>query len=268
MQIDNTKLLVMAGPNVIESEEHTLLMATELKKVFSKFEDKIQFVFKVSFDKANRTSYNSYRGLGFDKGMRILKRVKDEIGVPIITDVHEPWQCDKVAEVVDILQVPAFLCRQTDLINAVAKTNKIVHVKKGQFLNAASMIKVVDKLRKFEHTNKVILCERGNMFGYNDLVVDVRNLKWLRGDDNLVSMDITHCLQQPAQKMADGTVKAGGLREFIPLMGKIALVAGVDAIFMEVHNEPDNSLCDAPTQFPLNNLETFLTKLLKLHDIL
>ena len=148
---------------------------------------------------------------------------------------------------VDILQIPAFLCRQTDLIEAAAKTNKIIHVKKGQFLNAQSMIKVVEKFRAFGHTNKIILCERGTMFGYNDLVVDSRNLVWMKSPKNLVSMDITHCLQQPAQQHADGTVKAGGLREFIPLMGKIALVAGVDAIFMEVHDNPEAALCDGPT---------------------
>lgn len=262
MQINKNKFLIMAGPNVIENEEHTLLMASELKKVFEKF-PKFQYVFKTSFDKANRTSVNSYRGLGMDEGLRILQRVKDEYNLPIITDVHEPWQCEPVAKVVDILQIPAFLCRQTDLIEAAAKTNKIIHVKKGQFLNAQSMIKVVEKFRTFGHTNKIILCERGNMYGYNDLVVDTRNLVWLRGPDNLVSMDITHCLQQPAQTDADGTVKAGGLREFIPLMGKIALVSGVDAIFMEVHNNVEEAKCDGPTQWPLDKLEELLKDFLK-----
>ena len=257
MFLEKEKLLIMAGPNVIENEEHTLYMASELKKKFSTF-DKFQFVFKTSFDKANRTSFNSYRGLGMIEGLRILKKVKDIYNLPIITDVHEPWQCEEVAKVVDIIQIPAFLCRQTDLIKAAAKTNKIIHVKKGQFLNANSMLKVVEKLRQFGHTNEIILCERGTMFGYNDLIVDARNLVWMRGEDNLVSMDITHCLQQPAQKQKDGSVKAGGLREFIPLMGKIALVSGVDAIFMEVHNDPDNAKCDGPTQWPLDKLEELL----------
>ena len=257
MQIDEKKLLVIAGPNVIESEDQIINMASNLKEIFNKF-PKFQYVFKTSFDKANRTSVSSYRGLGLEEGLRILKRVKDEFNIPIITDVHEPWQCEPVSKVVDIIQIPAFLCRQTDLIEAAAKTNKIIHVKKGQFLNAASMLKVVEKFRSFGHTNKIILCERGTMFGYNDLIVDSRNLIWMKGSDNLVSMDITHCLQQPAQKHEDGTVKAGGLREFIPLMGKIALVDGVDSIFMEVHDNPNEAKCDGPTQWPLDKLENLL----------
>ena len=267
MQIDESKLLIMAGPNVIESEDHTLKMALQLKNIFSKFAN-FQFVFKTSFDKANRTSFNSYRGLGIDEGLRILKRVKDELNLPIITDVHEPYQCEIVEKIVDIIQIPAFLCRQTDLIKAAAKTNKIIHIKKGQFLNANSMLKVVEKLRSFGHTNKIILCERGTMFGYNDLIVDTRNLVWMKSKENLVSMDITHCLQQPAQKMKDGTVKAGGLREFIPLMGKIAIVSGVDAIFMEVHDKPEKAKCDGPTQFNLNNLENLLMNFDRLNQFL
>ncbi len=254
------KFLIIAGPNVIESENHTLKMAEKLKEIFNKF-DNIDFVFKTSFDKANRTSVNSYRGLGFEEGLNILKKVKDKTGLKIITDVHESWQCKKVAEVVDIIQIPAFLCRQTDLIEAAAKTNKIIHVKKGQFLGAESMLKVAEKLRSFGHTNKIILCERGNMFGYNDLIVDTRNLVWMKGPDNFVSMDITHCLQQPAQKHEDGTIKSGGLREFIPQMGKIAIVSGVDALFMEVHDDPDNAKCDGPTQWPLDKFENLLKEL-------
>ena len=263
MQLDSSKLLIMAGPNVIESEEHILNMAAKLKEKFSKYPN-IQYVFKTSFDKANRTSVSSYRGLGLEEGLRILQKLKDKYNLPVITDVHEPWQCDPVGKVVDIIQIPAFLCRQTDLIEAAAKTNKIIHVKKGQFLNADSMLKVVEKFRSFGHTNKIILCERGTMFGYNDLIVDSRNLVWMKGPENLVSMDITHCLQQPAQKHADGTVKAGGLREFIPLMGKIALVAGVDAIFMEVHDNPETAKCDGPTQWPLEKLEELLDQFMKL----
>ena len=183
MQIDNSKFLIMAGPNVIESEKHTLEMAQKLKTIFEKF-PKFQYVFKTSFDKANRTSVTSYRGLGMEEGLKILQKVKDQYGLPVITDVHEPWQCEPVAKVVDIIQIPAFLCRQTDLIEAAAKTNKIIHVKKGQFLNAQSMIKVVEKFRAFGHTNKIILCERGTMFGYNDLVVDSRNLVWMKGPES------------------------------------------------------------------------------------
>ena len=250
------KFIIMAGPNVIESEEHTLQMADKLKNIFSNF-PYIDYYFKVSFDKANRSSINSFRGIGFENGLKVLKKVKN-MGLKIITDIHEPWQCQPIGEVVDIIQIPAFLCRQTDLIEAAPKTNKIIHVKKGQFLGANSMHKVVEKLRSFGHNNKIILCERGTMFGYNDLIVDTRNLVWMKGDQNLVSMDITHCLQQPGQTMQDGSVKAGGLREFIPMMGKIALICGVDAIFMEVHDDPDKSKCDAPTQFHIEHLDKLL----------
>lgn len=261
MLIEKNKLLIMCGPNVIESEEHTLFMAKKLKEIFNKFLN-IQFVFKTSFDKANRTSYNSYRGLGIKEGLKILKKVKDKLNINIITDVHEPYQVEQVSKVVDILQVPAFLCRQTDLIEAVAKTDKIVHVKKGQFLNADSMLKVVEKLRKFGHKNEIILCERGTMFGYNDLIVDTRNLVWMKSSENLVSMDITHCLQRPAQKMKDGTIKAGGIREMIPYMGKMAIAFDVNGIFMEVHDNPEKALCDGPTQWPLDKLEWLLNFLL------
>ena len=248
---------MMVGPNVIESEEHTLYMASKLKEIFSQYEN-LDFVFKTSFDKANRTSYDSYRGLGIEEGLNILQKVKNQLNLKIITDVHEPWQCEKVANFCDIIQIPAFLCRQTDLIKAAAKTNKIIHVKKGQFFNSDTMIKVVEKLRKFGHKNKIILCERGTMFGYNDLIVDTRNLIRMRTSENDVSMDITHCLQQPSQKDSSGIVKAGGLREFIPLMGKIAIVSGVDAIFMEVHNNPDEAKCEGPTQWPLDKLNDLL----------
>ncbi len=251
----NEKNFVIAGPNVIESEDHVLFMARELKTIFSKYN--VNFIFKVSFDKANRSSLNSYRGVGFDEGLRILKKIKEEVQVPIITDIHESWQAKPVAEVVDIIQIPAFLCRQTDLLKAAAETGKIIHVKKGQFCSADQMHKAKEKIISFGNPN-VILCERGNSFGYQDLVVDPRNLIWLKSDTNLVSMDITHCLQQPAQKMDDGTVKSGGLRELIPWMGKMAIALGVNGIFMEVHDRPDESLCDAPTQWYLDKLEWLL----------
>jgi 2-dehydro-3-deoxyphosphooctonate aldolase (KDO 8-P synthase) len=249
------KFFIMAGPNVIESEEHVLTMARELKEIFGKYN--INFIFKTSIDKANRSSLNSYRGLGFEEGLRILKKVKSELNIPIITDVHESWQAKPIAEVADIIQVPAFLCRQTDLLKAVAETGKIIHVKKGQFCSADQMHKCKEKIIAFGNPN-VILCERGNSFGYQDLVVDPRNLIWLKSDTNLVSMDITHCLQQPSQKQADGTVKCGGYRDLIPYMGKMAIALGVNGIFMEVHDNPDESKCDAPTQWPLDKLEWLL----------
>jgi len=245
----------MCGPNVIENEEQTLFMARQLSSIFKNYD--VNFIFKVSFDKANRSSINSYRGPGIEKGLQIMKKIKDEMNIPIITDIHEPWQAKLVAEVVDILQIPAFLCRQTDLLKAAAETGKIIHVKKGQCFSSDVMHKCKEKLIEYGNPN-VILCERGSMYGYQDLVVDPRNLIWLKSELNLVSMDITHCLQKPAQKMDDGTVKAGGLREMIPYMGKMAIALGVNGIFMEVHHNPDKSLCDAPTQWPLKKLEWLL----------
>jgi len=245
----------MCGPNVIESEEQTFNTAKKLKEIFSKYN--VEFIFKVSFDKANRSSLNSYRGVGIERGLEILKRVKDELGVSIITDIHESWQAAAVSEVADIIQIPAFLCRQTDLLKAAAETGKIIQVKKGQMCSAEQMHKCKEKLIEFGNPN-VILCERGNSFGYQDLVVDPRNLIWLKSDTNLVSMDITHCLQQPSQKMADGTVKSGGYRDLIPFMGKMAISLGVNGIFLEVHEEPDKALCDGPTQWPFDKLEWLL----------
>lgn len=249
------KFFFFCGPNVIESEEHTLKMAREIKKIFSIYD--VDFYFKVSFDKANRTSINSYRGLGFYEGLRILKKVKTEVGVKIITDIHEPWQAGPISSVADIIQIPAFLCRQTDLLKAATATGKIIHVKKGQCFSADVMHKCKEKIIQFGGTN-IILCERGSMYGYQDLIVDPRNLIWLKSETNKVSMDITHCVQRPAQKMPDGTVKSGGIREMIPYMGKMAIALGVDGLFIEVHDNPDKALCDGPTQWPLEKLEWLL----------
>ena len=249
------KFFIMIGPNVIESEEHTIQIAKSLKEIFKKYD--VNFIFNTSFDKANLSSLNSYCGMEFEEGLRILKRVKDELKLPIGTDIHESWQAKPVSEVVDIIQIPAFLCRQTDLLKAAAETGKIIHVKKGPMCSAEQMHKCKEKIISFGNKN-VILCERGNSFGYQDLVVDPRNLIWLKSDTNLVSMDITHCLPQPSQKMADGIVKSGGFRDLIPYMGKMAIALGVDGIFMDVHHDPDNSLCDAPTQWHLGRLEWLL----------
>ena len=249
------KFYILSGPNVIESEEHTIEMAINLKEIYSKYD--INFIFKTSFDKANRSSLSSYRGLGFEEGLRILKIVKDKIKLPIITDIHESWQAKPIGEIVDIIQIPAFLCRQTDLLKAAAETGKIIHVKKGQMCSAEQMHKCKEKLIEFGNPN-VILCERGNSFGYQDLVVDPRNLIWLKSDTNLVSMDITHCLQKPSQKYDDGTVKSGGYRELIPFMGKMAISLGVNGLFIEVHDNPDKALCDGPTQWSLDRLEWLL----------
>ena len=249
------KMFIIAGPNVIESEEHVFFMAKKLKEIFLNYD--VKFIFKVSFDKANRSSINSYRGVGLEEGVRILKKIKDELNISIITDIHEISQSKIIGEVVDIVQIPAFLCRQTDLLKAAAETGKIIQIKKGQFCSAEQMHKAKEKVISFGNS-QVILCERGNSFGYQDLVVDPRNLVWLKSDANLVSMDITHCLQQPSQKMTDGTVKSGGYRDLIPYMGKMAVALGVNGIFLEVHDKPDESLCDAPTQWHLDKLEWLL----------
>ena len=254
------KFFIMAGPNVIECEDHVIFMAKTLKDFFKEYD--VEFIFKTSFDKANRSSINSYRGLGIKEGIRILKRIKNEVGVNIVTDVHECYQIQYISEIVDVIQIPAFLCRQTDLLKAAANSGKVIHVKKGQFCSANTMHKCKEKIIEFGNPN-VILCERGNTYGYQDLIVDPRNLIWLKSDKNLVSMDITHCLQQPAQVLPDGTVQSGGLRELIPYMGKIAIALDVNGIFLEVHNKPDESKCDAPTQWPLNKL-TWLMEFLNI----
>jgi 2-dehydro-3-deoxyphosphooctonate aldolase (KDO 8-P synthase) len=248
-------MIIICGPNVIESETHTLNMAKKIKDIFQHYD--VDFYFKVSFDKANRSSLQSYRGLGFDEGLRILKKVKEEVGVKILTDIHENWQAEPVSKIVDIIQIPAFLCRQTDLLKAAAETGKIIHVKKGQMCSAEQMHKCKEKIIAFGNSN-VILCERGNSFGYQDLVVDPRNLIWLKSNTNKVTMDITHCLQQPSQKMENGIVRSGGFRELIPYMGKIATSLEVDGLFLEVHDNPEKALCDGPTQWPLERLEWLL----------
>lgn len=249
------KKFICAGPNVIESEDQIMFMAKKLKEIFSKYN--VIFIFKTSFDKANRTSSSSYRGLGLKEGLRILKKVKDEVQVPIITDIHESCQAKEVGKIVDIIQIPAFLCRQTDLLQAAAETGKIIQIKKGQFCSAQVMHKSKEKIIEFGN-KQVILCERGNSFGYQDLIVDPRNLIWLKSNTNLVSMDITHCLQVPSQKKKDGTICAGGYRDLIPFMGKMAIALDVDGLFIEVHHDPDQSLCDAPTQWDINKLEELL----------
>ena len=249
------RFFIIAGPNVIESENHVLFMASKLKDIFDRYN--ITFIFKVSFYKANRSSIESYHGISVEEGSRIIKRVRDELHIPTITDIHESYQANIVKDSVDIIQIPAFLCRQTDLLKAAAETGKIIHVKKGQFCSADIMHKCKEKIISFGNPN-VILCERGNSFGYHDLIVDPRNLIWLKSTTNLVSMDITHCLQQPSQKLSNGIVKSGGLRDMIPYMGKLAIALGVNGLFMEVHDRPDECLCDGPTQWPLDKLESLL----------
>jgi len=251
---------LLAGPNVIESEEHILKMARQIKSVTEKLG--LQLVFKSSFDKANRTSAKSFRGPGLEEGLKILERVKTTFDLPIVTDVHEAYQCESVGRIADIIQIPAFLCRQTDLLESAAKTGKIVNIKKGQFCASSVMVSSAEKVRLAGNPN-VMVCERGTMFGYNDLIVDPRNLEWLRDVHCPVVADVTHALQQPAaRKLEGGGVASGGLRELIPCIARTCVAVGVDGIFMEVHDNPLEAPVDGPTQWPLQNLEELLEELM------
>lgn len=254
------RFTLIAGPCVIESEEMSIDVARKIKEICDKLG--INYIFKSSFDKANRSSIHSFRGVGMEEGLRILKKVKDEVGVPVITDVHESWQCEKVAEVVDMLQIPAFLCRQTDLIVAAGKTGLPVNVKKGQFLAPWDMKNVVTKMDEIGNPN-VLLCERGNIFGYNNFVVDMRGLLEMRKLGVPVVFDATHSVQIPGGLSSC----SGGNREYVfPLM-KAALSIGVDAIFAEVHPEPEKAPCDGPNMLYLDDLEEVLKTAIKLDDI-
>ena len=248
----NRKFFIFCGINVIESYEHTLFMANRLKNIFQNYD--VVWVFKVSWDKANRTSHTSYRGVDMTTGLDILRRVKEKTGVLIATDIHEPWQAQPVSEVADVIQIPAFLCRQTDLLVAAAKTCRVIHIKKGQFCTAQQMHEAKDKIFIAGNRN-VILCERGNSWGYGDLIVDPRNLIWLKSVNNLVSMDITHCLQKPGGRTSDISDNQGEMSSW---MGKMAIALGVDGLFMEVHDNPDLALCDRSTQIHLDRLENLL----------
>lgn len=257
----NKRFALLAGPCAIESEEMTIEVASELKEICSRLE--IPFIFKSSFDKANRTSASSPRGVGIEKGLQILQRVKTELNLPIVTDVHESWQCPIVAEVADILQIPAFLCRQTDLLVATAETGRAVNVKKGQFLAPWDMRNVVDKLRSAGN-ERIMVCERGSSFGYNNLVVDMTGLVEMRQFGVPVVFDATHSVQKPG---GQGGV-TGGNREMVPHLIRAALAVGVDAIFAEVHPDPDKAFSDAANQLRLSDVENILRQALEIDNII
>lgn len=252
---------VISGPCVIESEKMTMYIAEKLKKIVEQLD--IEFYFKASFDKANRTSINSYRGPGIEEGLRILKLVKDTYQLKICTDIHEPWQAEKVAEVADIIQIPAFLCRQTDLLIAAGKTGKIVNVKKAQFLAPWDMKNVIAKVESTGNKN-IILCERGSSFGYNNLVVDMTSIPEMKKIGYPVVIDATHSVQKPGGK---GT-STGGNREYVPYLAKAAIAAGADGIFMEVHPEPDKALSDGANSVRLDEVKDMLKEVKKIYDIL
>ena len=250
---------LIAGPCVIESEENVMLIAKKMKEITQKLN--INYYFKASFDKANRTSIHSYRGPGIEEGLKILQKVKDELGLRICTDIHEPWQAEKAAEVVDIIQIPAFLCRQTDLLIAAAKTGKLINVKKAQFLAPWDMKNVIGKLEE-SGTNKIMLCERGSCYGYNNLVVDMTGLIEMKKFGYPIVFDATHSVQKPGGK-GNAT---GGNREYVEYLAKAAVSVGVEALFMEVHPDPDNALSDGPNMVKLDNMEELLTKLIKIKE--
>lgn len=248
-------LLLLAGPCVLESEEIAWKVAGEMQRICSDLG--ITYVFKASFDKANRTSLDSFRGPGIEKGLRLLNRIRQEIGVLVVSDVHDISQIEAAAEVLDIIQIPAFLCRQTDLLVAAAHTGKTVNIKKGQFVSPWDMKYAVDKV-KGAGNSRVLLTERGACFGYNNLVVDMRSFPVLRSLGCPVIFDATHSVQLPGG--AGGS--SGGQREFIPALARAAMAAGIDGLFMEVHPDPDRARCDGPNSWPLDQVARLLRQLM------
>ena len=253
-------LPIIAGPCVIESRDHSLAMAEALANVCSK--TGLPLVFKSSFDKANRTTGDSFRGPGTEEGLQILSNVKETVGIPVLTDIHHPEQASFVAEVADILQIPAFLCRQTDLIEAAAKTGKIVNVKKGQFLSPWKVGSIVAKIEG-AGGNKILLTDRGTTFGYESLVSDMRSIPVMKETGCPVIFDATHSAQMPGI----GGGKTGGAREFIPTLAKAAVAAGADGIFLEVHDNVDAAKSDAATQWPLDQLADLLAILKDIRNV-
>lgn len=250
---------LIAGPCVIESETQVLQIAGRMKEITDELG--IPYTFKASFDKANRTSIHSFRGPGIEKGLEILKKVKDTYGLPVCTDIHEPWQAEKAAEVCDILQIPAFLCRQTDLLTAAAKTGKCINIKKAQFLAPWDMKNCVEKVKE-SGNNNVMLCERGSIFGYNTLVVDMTGLQVMSEFGVPVVFDATHSVQKPG---GNGT-SSGGNRKFVESLAKAAVAVGVDGLFMETHPDPDQALSDGPNMVPLDEMKDLLIKLKRVYE--
>jgi len=253
------KMVLFSGPCAAESYELCVETGGRVQEICKKLD--IQYVFKSSFDKANRTSSGSYRGPSKDDGLEILRKVKKALNVPVVTDVHESYQCAEVAEVVDVLQIPAFLCRQTDLLKAAARTGKAVKIKKGQFMAPEDMKYAVDKVRG-EGNNNVFLTERGASFGYHTLVVDMRSLPIMRQFSPVI-FDVTHSVQQPGGKGGS----SGGQREFAPFLARAAAATGVDGFFIETHPFPDKALSDGPNMIPLDQMEEFLGMIKKYWEL-
>lgn len=257
---ESAPLVLISGPCVIENYETTFEIASFLKDVTDKLQ--IPFIFKASYDKANRTSLKSFRGPGIKKGLDILARIKDELKIPILSDVHTEEEIESASEVLDIIQIPAFLCRQTDLVRAVAKTGKPINIKKGQFLAPWDITNVVEKITA-SGNDQILITERGVMFGYNNLVVDFRGIKIMKDSGWPVIFDATHSIQLPG-----GAGKSsGGQREFAPLLARAAVAAGVDGIFLEVHSDPDKALCDGPNSLKLDSLFELLSTLKSISEV-
>ncbi|UCD84216.1 MAG: 3-deoxy-8-phosphooctulonate synthase [Deltaproteobacteria bacterium] len=253
-------LILIAGPCVIENEEITLKSAEFLRKLTEEL--KLPFVFKSSYDKANRSSLNSYRGPGLEKGLRILKKVKEKTLVPILADIHSPEEVKLASEVLDVIQIPAFLCRQTDLLIRAAETGKVINIKKGQFMAPNDMDNVVKKVASTGN-HRLLLCERGVSFGYNNLIADMRSLVIMRDFGYPVVFDATHSLQLPG---GEGTY-SGGQREFVPHLARAAAGVGIDGLFLEVHPDPDQALCDGANMLKLDSLAGLLKEVKKIDEI-
>ncbi len=256
------KLLLIAGPCSLECKDLSFCVAEKVAEISQKYADNLSVVFKGSFDKANRTSIKSPRGPGIDEGLQILADVKKEFALPVLTDVHESAQCAKIGEVCDALQIPAFLCRQTDLLVASAKTGKSVNVKKGQFLSPYDMKYAVAKLRDAGAT-EILQTERGTTFGYGNLVVDMRSFSIMAENDTPVIMDATHSTQLPGA----GNGSSGGERKYVELLAKASIVAGANGLFIETHPEPEKALSDSATQLPLDKLEDLVKKCIDLYKL-
>ncbi len=253
------KFTLIAGPCVIESEENAIHIAREVKGIAERLD--LDYYFKASFDKANRTSISSYRGPGIEEGIRILKNIKKTLNLKICTDVHEPWQAAEAAEAADLLQIPAFLCRQTDLLTAAARTGKMINVKKAQFLAPWDMENVIRKIEEAGNRN-IMLCERGTAFGYNTLVVDMTGIVEMKKFGYPVVMDATHSVQKPGGK---GMV-SGGNRTYVEPLARAAVAAGADALFFEVHPDPEAALSDGPNMIRLDEFEALLERVIRVYE--
>ena len=258
---NSNKFFLIAGPCQLESEQHALDMSGKIKEITSKLN--IGFIYKTSFDKANRTSLKGKRGIGLEQSLPIFDKIKKETNIPILTDIHNVEQCSIVAKHVDILQIPAFLCRQTDLLIAAAKTKKIINVKKGQFLAPWDMVNVTKKISD-SGNNNILVTERGASFGYNTLVSDMRSLPIMAKNGYPVIFDATHSVQQPGGQGE----KSGGQREFVEHLSRAAVAVGVAGIFMETHQDPDNAPSDGPNMIPLSSLENLLNQLIEIDKVI